>query len=103
MECAAVKMNVFHWHLSEDQGFRVESKAYPKLTELGSDGLYYTHEQVKEIIEYADERGIRVIPEFDVPGHATAILTAYPNLASAPGPYQIERGWGVFDPTLKSN
>ncbi|MCW8850110.1 MAG: family 20 glycosylhydrolase, partial [Melioribacteraceae bacterium] len=97
---AAVKMNVFHWHLSEDQGFRVESKTYPKLTELGSDGLFYTHEQVEEIIKYADERGIRVVPEFDVPGHATAILTAYPNLASAPGPYKIERGWGVFDPTL---
>ena len=97
---AAVKLNVLHWHLSEDQGFRVESKTYPKLTALGSDGLFYTHEQVNEIIKYADDRGIRVVPEFDVPGHATAILTAYPELASAPGPYKIERGWGVFDPTL---
>ncbi len=97
---AMVKMNVFHWHLSDDQGFRVESKIYPKLTELASDGLFYTYEQIKEIIKYADDRGIRVIPEFDVPGHATAILTAFPELASAPGPYKIERNWGIFDPTL---
>ncbi len=97
---AAVKMNVLHWHLSEDQGFRVESKIFPKLTELGSDGLFYTQEQIKEIIQYADDRGIRVVPEFDVPGHATAILTAYPELASAPGLYKIERNWGIFDPTL---
>jgi len=97
---ASVKMNTFHWHLSEDQGFRVESKIYPKLHELASDGLYYTQEQIRDIIAYADERGIRVIPEFDVPGHATAILSAYPELASAPGPYQIEREWGIFDPTI---
>jgi hexosaminidase len=97
---AAVKLNVLHLHLSEDQGFRIESKIFPKLTELGSDGLFFTQEQIKEIINYADERGIRVVPEFDVPGHATAILTAYPELASAPGPYKIERNWGVFDPTL---
>ncbi len=97
---ASVKMNVLHWHLSEDQGFRVESKIFPKLTELGSDGLFYTHEQVREIIKYAADRGIRVIPEFDVPGHATAILTAYPELASVPGPYEIERDWGIFDPSL---
>jgi hexosaminidase len=97
---AAVKMNTLHWHLSEDQGFRVESKTFPKLHELGSDGLYYTHEQVKEILNYASDRGIRVIPEFDVPGHATAILAAYPELGSAPGPYEIERDWGIFDPTL---
>ncbi len=97
---AAVKLNVFHWHLSDDQGFRVESKRYPKLQELGSDGNYYTQAQIREMVEYARNRGIRVIPEFDVPGHATAILAAYPELASAPGPYQIERKWGVFDPTL---
>ena len=97
---AAVKMNVLHLHLSEDQGFRVESKVYPKLHELASDGKYFTHEQIKEIIVYADDRGIRVVPEFDVPGHATAILTAHPELGSAPGPYKLERNWGVFDPTL---
>ncbi len=97
---AMVKMNVFHWHLSDDQGFRVESKIYPNLTKLASDGLFYSQEQIKEIIKYAADRGIRVIPEFDVPGHATAILTAYPELASAPGPYKIERNWGIFNPTL---
>jgi hexosaminidase len=97
---AAVKMNVLHLHLSEDQGFRVECKSLPKLHELGSDGLYFTHEQIKEIIKYANERGIRVMPEFDVPGHSTSWLTAYPELASLPGPYTIERNWGVFDPTF---
>lgn len=97
---AAVKLNVLHLHLSDDQGFRVESKIYPKLTELGSDGFYFKQAQIKDIIKYADERGIRVIPEFDIPGHATAILTAFPEFASAPGPYKVERGWGVFDPTL---
>jgi len=97
---AAVKMNVFHWHLSDDQGFRVESRAFPKLHQLGSDGNYYTQEEVRDIIAYARDRGIRVIPEFDMPGHATAILAAYPELASAPGPYAIERYWGVFSPTM---
>ncbi len=97
---AAVKMNVLHWHLSEDQGFRVESKVFPKLHELGSDGFYYTQVQIKEIIAYAAERGIRVVPEFDVPGHATSWLVAYPELGSAPGPYQIERDWGIFHPAL---
>jgi hexosaminidase len=97
---AAVKLNVLHWHLSDDQGFRVESKRFPKLQKLGSDGLYYTQDQVREVIAYARDRGIRVVPEFDVPGHATSWLVGYPQLASAPGPYQIERNWGVFDPTM---
>jgi len=98
---ASVKMNVFHWHLTDDQGFRVESKVYPKLHELGSDGLYYTHEQIKDIVKYASNLGIRVIPEFDVPGHASAILTAYPELGSKKDYlYSIERYAGVFDPTL---
>lgn len=97
---AAVKMNVFHWHLSEDQGFRAECKTFPKLQELGSDGFYYTHEQIKEVIQYAADRGIRVIPEFDMPGHATAWFVGYPKLASAPGPYSIERNWGIHDPTM---
>jgi hexosaminidase len=97
---AAVKLNVFHWHLSDDQGFRVESKRFPKLQQLGSDGRYYTQDQVREVIAYAQERGIRVVPEFDIPGHATSWLVGYPQLASAPGPYQIERNWGAFDPTL---
>jgi hexosaminidase len=97
---AAVKLNVLHWHLTEDQGFRVESKTHPKLHELGSDGFYYTHEQIKDVIAYAADRGIRVIPEFDLPGHATSWLVAYPELASAPGPYAIERKWGIMDPTF---
>jgi hexosaminidase len=97
---AAVKMNVFHWHLSDDQGFRVESKKFPKLHQEGSDGQYYTQAEVQEIVSYARDLGIRVIPEFDMPGHSTSWLVAYPELASAPGPYEIERAWGVFDPCL---
>ncbi len=97
---AAVKLNVFHWHLSDDQGFRVESRRFPKLQEFGSDGNFYTQAQVREVVEYARDRGIRVIPEFDVPGHTTSWLVGYPELASAPGPYTIERHWGVFQPTM---
>jgi hexosaminidase len=97
---AAVKMNVLHWHLSEDQGFRVECKTFPKLHQLGSDGLYYTHEQIRDVIAYAADRGIRVMPEFDIPGHSTSWLVGYPELASLPGPYQIERGYGIKDPTF---
>jgi hexosaminidase len=97
---AAVKMNVLHWHLTEDQGFRIESKTFPKLHQLGSDGQYYTQEQIREIIQYADERGIRVVPEFDIPGHATSWFMGYPELASAPGPYTIERKFGIKDPTF---
>jgi len=97
---AAVKLNVFHWHLSDDQGFRVESKTFPKLHEMGSDGHYYTQEQVKEVIAYARDRGIRVVPEFDMPGHSTAWFVGYPELASGPGPYQIERRWGVLNPAM---
>ncbi len=97
---AAVKMNVFHWHLSENQGFRVESKRFPKLHEMGSDGLYYRQDEIREIIAYARDRGIRVVPEFDMPGHSTAWFVGYPDLASAPGPYSIERKWGVFDPAM---
>ena len=96
----AVKMNVFHWHLSDDQGFRAESKKYPLLQEKGSDGLYYTQAQMREIIEYARDRGIRVVPEFDMPGHATSWFVGYPELASGKGPYQIERHWGIFDPAM---
>ena len=98
---ASVKLNVFHWHLTDDQGFRVESKVYPKLQEKASDGLFYTQEQVRDLVKYASNLGIRVIPEFDVPGHSTAILTAYPELGSTEGAkYSIERFSGIFDPTL---
>jgi hexosaminidase len=96
----AVKLNVFHWHLSEDQGFRVESKVFPLLTQKGSDGLFYTQDQVRHVVEYAHERGIRVVPEFDMPGHASAWFVGYPNIASGKGPYSIERHWGVFDPAM---
>ncbi|MGC2718539.1 MAG: family 20 glycosylhydrolase [Candidatus Acidiferrales bacterium] len=96
----AVKLNVLHWHLSENQGFRVQSKTFPKLTEMGSDGLFYTQAEVREIIEYARDRGIRVMPEFDMPGHATAWFVGYPQIASGAGPYKIEREWGVFDPAM---
>jgi len=96
----AVKLNVFHWHLSDDQGFRVESKVFPLLQKKSSDGLYYTQDQVRQVIEYARDRGIRVIPEFDMPAHATAWFAAYPQLASGKGPYQIARQWGVLDPAM---
>ena len=97
---AAVKLNVFHWHLTEDQGFRIESKRFPKLHQMGSDGLYYTQDEAREVIAYASERGIRVVPEFDIPGHATSWLVGYPELGSAPGPYGIERRPGIFEPAL---
>ena len=96
----AVKLNVFHWHLSDDQGFRVESIRYPKLQTFGSDAHYYTQDQLREVVAYARERGIRVVPEFDIPGHSTSWLVGYPELGSAPGPYRIERKWGIMDPCL---
>jgi len=103
---AAVKLNVLHWHLTEDQGFRIESLVYPKLTELGSNGQFYTQQQVREVIAYASARGIRVVPEFDMPGHIQSWLVGYPELGSAPGPYAISDKFGVhdaaFDPTRES-
>jgi hexosaminidase len=114
---AAMKMNVFHWHLVDDQGWRIEMKKHPKLTELASDGEFYTQEEIKGIVKYAADRGILVIPEIDVPGHASAILTAYPEIgskmvdfstgtsekkmqATALATYGIERNAGIFSPTL---
>ena len=96
----AVKMNVLHFHLSENQGFRIESKRFPKLQDMGSNGLYYTQDEIKEIISYARDRGIRVMPEFDMPGHSTSWFLGYPELASGPGPYEIEKNWGIFDPAM---
>ncbi|HEX4664447.1 MAG TPA: family 20 glycosylhydrolase [Terriglobales bacterium] len=96
----AVKMNVLHFHLSEYQAFRVESKKFPKLQEMGSGGQYYTQEDIRELIAYARDRGIRVIPEFDMPGHSTSWFVGYPELASGPGPYELEKHWGVFDPAM---
>ncbi|MDR7212459.1 family 20 glycosylhydrolase [Flavobacterium piscis] len=114
---AAMKMNVFHWHLVDDQGWRIEMKKHPKLIELASDGQYYTQEEIKNIVKYADERGILIVPEIDVPGHGSAILTAYPEIGSkvitltggtaekniqgtAIATYGIERNAGIFSPTL---
>jgi hexosaminidase len=97
---AAVQLNVLHWHLSEDQGFRIESKVFPKLHQMGSDGKFYTQDQVRGVIAYARDRGIRVVPEFDLPGHATSWLVGHPELAAAPGPFKLVREWGIFDNVL---
>ena len=97
---AAAKLNVLHWHLTDDQGWRFASKRYPKLTQLASDGLFYTQDQMRDVVRYAAARGVRVVPEIDMPGHASAIAVAYPELMSAPGPYQMERHWGVLKPVL---
>lgn len=97
---AMVKLNVLHLHITEDQGFRIESRKYPKLHQMGSDGNFYTQAEMREIIDYCRMRGIRVIPEFDMPGHTTSWFVGHPELASAPGPYQIERKWGIFEPVL---
>lgn len=94
---SAVKLNVFHWHLSDDQGFRVQSLRFPKLQELGSDGLFYTQDQIRDLIAYARDRGIRIVPEFDMPGHTSSWLAAYPQLGSGPGPYAISRLWPAAD------
>jgi hexosaminidase len=92
-----VKMNVLHLHLSDDDGFRVESKLYPKLQEKGSNGKYYTQEQLKTLVKYASDRGIMVVPEFDVPGHTRSWFAAYPELSSIPGEYKPGPRF-VFDP-----
>jgi hexosaminidase len=96
----AVKLDVFHWHLSDDQGFRAESKVFPLLQQKGSNGLYYTQKQIEEVIEYARDRGIRVVPEFDMPCHTTSWFAGYPQLASGPGPYQVATKWGVLDSAM---
>ena len=99
---AAVKMNVLHWHLSDDQGFRAESKVFPKLTGEGSDGQYYTQEEIRDVIAYAHDRGIRVVPEFDMPGHSRSWVIGYPDLASGPGPFTLESGDPILDPTRET-
>lgn len=102
---ALVKMNVLHLHLTDDQGFRIESKTYPKLHEMGSDGQFYTQADMRDIIHYADERGIRIVPEFDLPGHSTSWYIGYPEFSSGTGatfggPYQIDRKWGRNSPVM---
>lgn len=107
-------MNTFHWHLNDDQGWRIEIKKYPKLVEIGSVrtgtvmgrnsdvddsikyGGYYTQEQCREIVEYARQRHITVIPEIDMPGHMKAVLASYPNLGCTGGPYKVGHNWGVY-------
>jgi hexosaminidase len=106
---AAAKLNVLHWHLTDDQGWRIESQAYPKLHQLASQGQFYSQQQVRELVSYAAARGIRVVPELDVPGHASAIGMAYPELLAWPDamldkkgiqPLPPERRFGVFAPVL---
>lgn len=111
-------MNTFHWHLSDDQGWRIEIKKYPRLTEVASvrpetvvgrnthaydgtpHGGFYTQEEVREVIRYAADRHITIIPEIDLPGHALSELTAYPELGCTGGPYTLSRRWGIFDDVL---
>lgn len=111
-------MNYFHWHLSEDQGWRIEIKKYPKLTQIGAwrketvigqnsgtyDGKryggYYTQDQIKDIVAYAQARHITILPEIDMPGHMLAALASYPELGCTGGPYQVATKWGVFDDVL---
>lgn len=115
---ALFNMNVFHWHLTDDQGWRIEIKKHPKLTEIGSKrtetaidrhseeydgtpyGGYYTQEEIKEVVKYAQDRFITIIPEIDIPGHTLAVLTSYPNLGCTGGPYQVGRGWGIYEDVL---
>ncbi len=112
------QINTFHWHLTDDQGWRIEIDTYPKLTEMGSmrketvigrntgeyDGIphggYYTKEELKEVVKYAEERYITIIPEVDLPGHMLAALHAYPELGCTGGPYEVSREWGVFEDVL---
>jgi len=101
---AAVKMNVLHWHLSDDQGFRAESKKFPKLTGMGSDHMFYTQAEIQAFIAYAHDRGIRVMPEFDIPGHSRSWFLGYPELSAGSGPYTLEGGGidPILDPTRES-
>lgn len=99
------KMNVFHWHLTEDQGWRIQIDAFPQLTDIaawrkegeGRYGGFYTKDEVREVLAYAAERCIEVIPEIEMPGHAVAALAAYPQLSCTGGPFEVETQWGIFD------
>jgi hexosaminidase len=111
---ALYKFNTFHWHLTEDQGWRIEIKRYPRLTEVGAcrsetrigktrqgDGTpvcgFYTQDEIRDVVAYAAKRHITIIPEIEMPGHSSAALTAYPELGCGPGPYTVATGWGVFE------
>ena len=103
---AVAKLNVFHWHLSDDQGFRAESKKFPKLTSVGAGGQFYTQEQMREVVAYARARGIRVVPEFDMPGHTSSWILAYPELGSGENITALPAVFGIpeaeLDPTRES-
>lgn len=120
-ELALYKMNVFHWHLTDDQGWRIEIKHYPKLTQVGAwrDGTlighysdqpvkydslryggFYTQDDIKEIVAYATQRHITIVPEIEMPGHSLAMLASYPELGCTPGPFKVSQTWGVFDDVL---
>jgi hexosaminidase len=100
---ARYKFNVFHWHLTEDQGWRIEIKRYPQLTEIGAwrmengqrQGGYYTQDDVREIVSYAADRFITVVPEIEIPGHSMAALAAYPELSCTGGPFEVATTWGI--------
>lgn len=92
---AVAKLNVFHWHLSDDQGFRAESKKFPKLTEVASSGQFYTQDQMREVVAYARARGIRVVPEFDMPGHSSSWILAYPEIGSGEDIKELPRVFGI--------
>jgi hexosaminidase len=104
---AMYKMNTFHWHLTEDQGWRIEIKKYPKLTDIGAwrketwddgrpHGGFYTQEDIREVVEYAKARFITVVPEIEMPGHSVAALAAYPELSCSGGPFKVGTEWGVM-------
>ncbi|UMM09901.1 beta-N-acetylhexosaminidase [Gluconobacter frateurii] len=95
-----LKLNVLHWHLNDGTGFRVESHVFPKLTSVGSHGQYYTQAQIRDVVAYAADRGIRIVPEFDVPGHALAVLQAYPELAAQPLPDVNAVGENLNNPAM---
>ena len=118
---ARYKFNTFHWHLTEDQGWRIEIKKYPRLTEVGGcrketqlgrnrnnpyvgDSIrycgFYTQDQIRDVVAYAKDRHITVIPEIEMPGHSVAALTAYPELGCTPGPYEVRTTWGVDENIL---
>jgi len=97
---AAVKLNVLHWHLSDDQGFRVESRLHPRLQLMGSDGMYYTQAEIRRVVAYARDRGIRVVPEFDIPGHTASWFPGYPELTVGKGPFEILRKFGISDDVM---
>jgi hexosaminidase len=92
---ALSKLNVFHWHLSDDQGFRAESKKFPRLTEVASSGQFYTQDQMREVVAYARARGIRIVPEFDMPGHSSSWILAYPEIGSGEDIRELPRVFGI--------